>query len=127
MNIQMKNKEVLSLLDKHRQNHINEYANQVQGWKEAMENFSQKLIDWKNQISEDIFEENENHKSTNTRPQEPQRPVSYVKDYDKMIELLGYHIGDTITLEEYEFNQVVKDEFGWKGHFMTNSALYSSK
>lgn len=127
MKIQMETKKVLSLLQEHRQNHIDEYANQVQGWKEAMESYSQKLIDWKNEFSEDVFKASEEAKATNNRPAEPLRPVSYVKDYDKFIELIEHHIADTIFIGEHEFNQIVKDEFGWKNHFATNSMLYSSK
>lgn len=122
MNIRINKKKVLNTLKENRQKHIDEFTLQVQGWKEAMEKYSVELAEWRDSISEDIFHSHEIHK----RPQEPHKPISYVKDYDKFIELVEHHEGEHVDLEEYEFNQIIKDEFGWKGHFLTNSALYSS-
>lgn len=123
MNITMQTSEVLSILKQHREMHIHEFSNQMKGWKVAMEKFGAELSKWKESFSNDIFHDNK--VVTSKRPIEPQRPISFVEDYDKLIELITYHIGETIELSEYDFQQIVKDDFGWKGTFLNNSTLYS--
>lgn len=125
MLIQMETKTVLELLKDHKEKHIQEFSEQMQGWKKAMEQFAVELSEWKDSISDDIFAQSDKD-TRKQRPVEPQRPISFVKDYDKLIELVEHHVGDKVEIEQYEFDQIVKDEFGWKGQFLSNSALYSN-
>jgi hypothetical protein len=122
MQILMKTQEVLSLLQDHRQKHIQEFTLQMEGWKKAMEKYAEKLAKWRDGFSNDIFEQT---KQGMKRPKEPEKPTSYVEDYDSMIEFLQYHVGDSIELGQDDFDQIVKDEFGWKGEFSSTSLRYS--
>lgn len=122
MKIQISKKKVMNTLKENRQKHVDEFALQVQGWKQAMEKYAGELATWRDSISEDIFNSEEAPK----RPHEPVKPMSYVDSYDKYIELLDHHEGKHVELEEYEFEQIIKDEFGWKRGFLANTNLYSS-
>lgn len=122
MNIKMQTNIVLNLLKTHREKHIEEYALQIQGWKKAMEDYAKELAIWRDNTPEDIFDNSNNEK----KPKEPFKPVSYVKDYDKLIELIEHHVDGIIELEEFEFNQIVKDEFSWKSGFLAMTNTYSA-
>jgi hypothetical protein len=121
MNISLKVKDALDTLKTNRQKHVDEYAAQVQGWKKAMEEYGEDLKKWSNGMSEDVF-----NKEIAARPLEPQKPQSFVQYYDNLILMLENHSEKTIYVEEHDFNQIIKDEFGWKGTFLANSAMYNS-
>jgi hypothetical protein len=123
VNIKVNTQCALELLASNRKKHIDEFTSQMHGWKEAMERFSKELITWKDNASEDIFSPDDEKKYR--RPIEPMKPMSYVNDYDKFIELLQHHQEKLIELDEHEFEQIIKDEFNWKGHFTAMSNTYS--
>lgn len=124
MKISMNAQELLNTLKTNRQKHIDEFGEQMQGWKVVMEDYGKKLMTWKEQFSNNIFDDvMEIRKS---QPVSPSRPISFVDDYDKLIELLEHHNDLNIQLEQYEFDQIVKDNFGWKDTFANNTAMYSS-
>lgn len=121
MHIQMKTQEVRSLLQDHRQKHIQVFTLQMEGWKKAMEKYAVNLAGWRDGFSNDIFEQT---KQETKRPHEPDKPTSYVADYDSMIDFLQYHVGETIELSQYDFDRIVMDEFGWKSEFSSTSLRY---
>ena len=121
MNIRMKTNTVTNLLTVHKANHVEEYTKQIQGWKKSMEEYGIKLAEWRDNTPEDIFEAS---KYNSKKPVEPIKPQSFVDTYEKLIDIIYYHEETIIQLDEHDFNQIVKDEFGWKCGFMANSATY---
>ena len=56
----------------------------------------------------------------------PQAPQNYADNYSRAIRMLELSVEETIDVEEHIFNQLVLDEWGWKQHFVAQSALYKS-
>lgn len=54
----------------------------------------------------------------------PSKPISYENSYARAIRMLELSVDETITLEEDVFNQLVLDEWSWKGSFSTNLMAY---
>jgi hypothetical protein len=115
MDITMFKSVVLKTLGTNKAKHILEYKDQLDGWKLKMEEHSEKMKDWVN------------YGGTGQRPQEPSKPQNFIKEYDKYINMITCHVNDTIKLNEYEYEQIINDEFNWKGAFLANSTLYSNK
>ncbi len=53
----------------------------------------------------------------------PAVPTSYVQNYEKAIKMLEYSVEDELIIDDTTFNQLVLDEWSWKGNF---SSLVSS-
>lgn len=52
-------------------------------------------------------------------------PEEHTSDYDRAIEMLRWHQGDSIELTEGEFTQYVQDDWGWRQSFMSNTTSYT--
>lgn len=52
-------------------------------------------------------------------------PEDHTEDYDQAIEMLGWEIGDEITLQRHEFQQLVQDNWGWKDQFTATNLAYT--
>lgn len=124
MDIKVKTSNALSMLKTNKENHILEYKKQVQGWKKSMEEYEQNLAKWRQDTPEDIFKA-EKYSEENPKPKEPLKPMAYTKDYDKYIELLEAHVEDNIQISEYEYQQIIKNQFNWTSTFLCNSNMYS--
>jgi hypothetical protein len=117
-------KEVaLKTLNENRQKHIEEFSAQIQGWKQEMEEYGKQLAAWSNKASESVYEKDKFLE----RPQEPYKPVSYLASYDRLIELINANVSFIIEVDEEEYDQIVKNEFGWSHGFMASSARYNSR
>jgi hypothetical protein len=42
------------------------------------------------------------------------KPVSHEKEYDLTIKMLEMSVEDVVEITQYEFNEMVNDEWGWK-------------
>lgn len=96
--------------------HIEEYADQLAGWKIKMDEYGKHLSDWA-----------ASNAKRADREEEPERPVNYVEEYDNLLAMLDWHIEESLELSECDFNKIVKDEFHWSGIFTSNSSMYSSR
>ncbi|HLO11184.1 MAG TPA: hypothetical protein VK190_02885 [Pseudoneobacillus sp.] len=123
MKIKVEKSRALIMLHEHKENHIKEYEKQMEGWKVAMEKWQEGIRNWKDSMSTDARSFD---KQDAQRPNEPQKPRSYVSEYDKYIIMLEYHADDVIVLDEREFDQIIKDEFSWGQYFAANSMMYSN-
>ena len=56
----------------------------------------------------------------------PQKPASYVKEYDRAIRMLELSVEDIIELESDVFNQLVLDEWSWKNMFVASNSMYKT-
>lgn len=113
MKIIMLTEEVLKLLYAHAKNHKLVFVKQMDGWKKDMEDYSRLMVLWAH-----------NELGNTGRPEEPPKPVKYTKEYDRLIDMMEHHADEYIELDEEDYKNVIKDEFGWKAHFMANSTRY---
>lgn len=107
--------EAIQVLEKNRDAHVEEYKLQLYGWKEAMTEYGNKMQEWSK--TPDI-----------ERPREPNKPSSYVEDYEKLINKLTYHAKckDTIELEDYEYSTIFENKFSWVIPFRGASTTYNT-
>lgn len=54
-------------------------------------------------------------------------PQSHLEDYDNIIGLLTMSTEDEIEIDEHDYRQYVKDEWGWSQSFTVSSALYNNR
>lgn len=54
-------------------------------------------------------------------------PVSYVSQYQQVIDMLEFSVDETINLESDAFRAYVKDEWSWKSGFELANSIYASK
>ena len=52
------------------------------------------------------------------------QPEDHTRDYDAIIEQVEWEVEDTITLTQQQFNQFVRDDWGWKEDFLANTVHY---
>lgn len=97
--------------------HKKEYLESVEDYKEAVYSICQRNMDI---ASSDIIADFKDIKTI------PKAPVSYESDYYKNIRMLELSIGESITLKDYEFSQLVLDEWIWKHEFTTSNMAYKS-
>jgi len=55
------------------------------------------------------------------------QPENHVKDYERILEMLEMSTQSVITIGEREFAQYVRDEWEWKGTFLSANSTYSAK
>jgi len=53
-------------------------------------------------------------------------PTDHTADYDRVIELIEASLDEEFVLSETEFNQFVRDDWGWKADFMNTYVNYSN-
>lgn len=123
MKIQIYRKDALNILKENRDKHIKEFEAQIQGWKQAIEEYREDLSNWINKVSKDI---DVIYLQSTRKPIKPYRPVSYLNSYDRLIELISANITDLIEVQEHEYDQIIKNQFGWTSEFLANSATYIS-
>lgn len=127
MQITVYKETALTRLKTNRQQHIDEFAAQMQGWKLAMEQFTKSLAEWSTRNSENIFEADDVMKMIKKqRPEEPSKPYNYVHEYDAYIELIEANVTTTINIDEHEFKHIIKNQFSWSKTFAFNSSIYNS-
>lgn len=48
----------------------------------------------------------------------PERPRSYIKEYESVENMLKYEVRDEIELSMEEFSKYIEDDWGWKDTFI---------
>jgi hypothetical protein len=51
-------------------------------------------------------------------------PNSHEEEYEDIIGMLELHQGDTITIKMAQYQQWIKDDWGWKHSFDSSNAFY---
>lgn len=52
-------------------------------------------------------------------------PENHADDYDRVISMLGRHVGDTIVIPEGTYRNYVDNEWSWSQAFLINSTSYA--
>jgi hypothetical protein len=106
--------DALEKLNVHLERHITEYKEQFRGWQQAM------------QIYGDTLKAYAAGSAEGKRPDEPVRPVNHIKQYKELINKLEHHVPETILVDDYEFDQIINDKFGWTGGFLLSNTTYAA-
>jgi len=53
-------------------------------------------------------------------------PEEHTADFERAIQMLEWEMGDTIDLEEHQFQEYVMNEWGWARTFTSNTQSYLS-
>jgi F0F1-type ATP synthase membrane subunit b/b' len=113
---------LLATLQENRKKHVADYN-------EAVSNYHRKVMEGIEQLRLDVAglesdETSEIEKLVN-RLHFP-APQSFEKEYDKAIAQLEWETESELTLTEAEFEQLVRDNWGWKGAFAATSLVYNN-
>lgn len=90
--------------------------------------FEEAIEGWKERVTKDLetaAEEAKAGRSFRIRFNLP-KPEDHTKDYDAVIDLLEFSLDDEFELSFNEFNQYVRDEWGWQTDFLNTSMSYGS-
>lgn len=109
-------KKLVEVLVQNRDNHIKEYEASVIGWREE----ASRLL--KKKAKEIKTNDEITHLNFNLP-----KPVSHVKEYDRLIEMMEFTKDEELELDSQSFNQYVRDEWAWSQEFKTMSASYGSR
>lgn len=52
------------------------------------------------------------------------RPEDHTDEYDLVIEMLEMSVGDTIEIDQRQYRQFVRDDWGWKPDFLASTSRY---
>lgn len=113
MQIAIQTHYATQLLQQHKSRHITAHEEAKKGWEVAMEQYSKDLSAWA--LAGGVDKD---------RPKEPHRPMNYTKEYNALIDKISYHQEALLILTDHEFNQIVKDKFGWSRGFMASNSTY---
>ncbi len=104
---------LLSQMEKNRAEHRRQFEEALNGWKErVLEELGNAIVDAKA------------GRKFSTFINLPQ-PVDHTPEYDAIIDQVNWHLEDQIELSLREFNQFVRDDWGWKKDFMATNVFYS--
>lgn len=111
--VKVKKQELLEALVKNRNVHIEDYWDAMEGYTNAAETLlKERLQKVREKFAVDL------------KFNIP-KPVSYEKEYDRIISMVKMSVEDELTLSSQEFAQFVMDDWGWKGAFTATNAFYN--
>jgi hypothetical protein len=111
--IRVSKEELLSIVNENRDKHVKEYLESIKAYRVKAADLLtlelQKIVSGeKFQINFDLI-----------------KPESHEKEYELTIKMLNMSVDDIVEIEQNEFNELVNDEWNWKGFFkrsyMSNS------
>jgi hypothetical protein len=88
--------------------------------------FKEALEGWKERVLEELEKAVENAKKGlkyETYFSLP-RPEDHTEEYNAVIDQVEWNEEEQIELDLHSFNQFIRDDWGWKKDFLTNSAMY---
>ena len=109
-------KELLNRLKENRTSHSNNYEKSLTLWKTDLNETIQSLANCGVSIEKFPIELTEIRDS---------KPLSYVKQYDQVIDMFEMSVSQTVELTQSMFNTYCRDEWSWKSS-TTSNKYYSS-
>lgn len=103
------------LLEQLRSNRT-EHAEQYQ---QAMMVYREKAIEWFNECVDKVLKHGEVERALRLP-----MPEEHTADYDGAIEALEWHTGEEVELEEHQFDELVRNQWGWHRTFLQNTTSY---
>lgn len=89
--------------------------------------FKEAMVGYRLAVIEELTEKLKKAKDgEEIEPQsECERPVSHAKDYERVISMLRWSVGETVVLDEREFSCYVEDDWQWKANFNEVNRTYT--
>lgn len=104
--------ELSKKLKENRTKHIKEYKEALEGYKTKVEKKLEKMLsDHRKGKDVDLYIKLE-------------KPRSYEKDYDRIIEVLEWTTAETVKLTLSEFDKYVRDNWSWTESFKLSNSNY---
>lgn len=91
-------------------------------FEKAVEVYRKKLIAWHEEEVKRLLKGDTDH-----RMWRGPVPEDHTDDYDTVLMMLDMEVGETLTLQQHEFHNYVRDQWGWSGSFAANTASYLAK
>jgi len=113
-NIKVDKAKLLQTLKKHRTNHKKIYEDAMIGFRKAVIREATKILKQAKSDGELILKI------------DLVRPISFEKEYDKVVGLLELCISDLVEIDEIDFEKYILDQWGWQSTFSSASSSYSS-
>lgn len=110
---------LLTKLQENRRKHEKEYRDAYRGW---LQTTYEQADGWANQLEVEL-DGNEITPMQLERFDAP--PANYLSEYDRAIEMAEASIDMTFELDTNEFDQYIRDEWGWKQVHLSNVTKYS--
>lgn len=137
--VRIEKKKLLDKIKENRTRHQKLWEASIKGWKTAtavalekysttcteMAEKSNALADKMRSTDETDVDQKLISELGGIYPHLPKRPENHVEEYDEIIERLEFSLDEEINLTHQDFNQYVRDKWGWKGEFIATSNLYS--
>jgi len=128
----VKRTELLEIVRKNREQHIADYQEACQGYREAAVDAITKRISEISKDLGDILQTLSNGTVVRISPHVGLSfnltvPESHVKDYDQVIRMLELEVDETVKLQSDEFACFVMDDWDWKDAFTQSVGTYSKK
>lgn len=92
---------------------------------EAMKGYRQKCVELLEKRLAEAREVNESGDGTVNLSFRLSEPVSYIEQYDTIIEMLEWSTEQTVELAMGEFNAWVRDRWDWQTSFLSSNSAYS--
>ena len=125
--VKLERDALLTIVRENRDKHVDEFVTAVEGYRTKLtEELDKRLTRLRDEgLAVSDLDHQSRWSLTQLAIQFP-APESHESDYDKAIRMLELSVEDTIELRELEFEQLVLDEWGWKGAFAATNSRYSS-
>ena len=115
--VKIEKTSLMQIVRNNRDKHVKEYKEAIEDYKSGVLKVATDNLERAKTGNLETFKKIENR---------PPEPVSYEKEYSRAIRQLELSVDDVIEIEDDVFNQLVLDEWQWKGQFAaTNSFLKS--
>lgn len=105
-NITIKKQQLMSSIYNNCQRHKLQYQ-------EAVEEYKSAIIKYYKELAEKMAKDPWCRVEYNP----PERPRSYVKNYEEVYDMLSYEVNEIVTITADEFRSYVQDEWSWKSSF----------
>ncbi len=114
--VQIEQNKLLNILRSCLQAHEKAHQEAVKGWEREVTNACRQII---------VTVEEGQLKDLDPVFKHHQRPKSHVKEYELVLAMLEHHVGDTIELDQQDFDRYVQDNWEWKEQWSASNSRYS--
>lgn len=96
-------------------------AKHVEAYQLAIEKYRAKAIEFFNEAIDKVKAGGEVERALRLP-----MPEEHTEDFDRAIEGLSWHQGEFVDLDEFKFEQLVRNRWGWHQTFTSNTTSYLS-
>ncbi len=114
-NITVVKNELIAILDTNRIEHQEAYNEAITGWK----------IKVGTALSNALHEVERDGEPDLSEITKLVKPVSHIREYDRAIDMLKLSVDSEVSLSEYDYRQLVNDEWEWSRNFAATNSAYT--